>query len=66
MARDWTQEELDEYPTVVCPNCDREQPDMDGFGFLFCEHCGHCKHPSKSIADGKWICDLCNCPTRSE
>jgi hypothetical protein len=42
-------------PIRRCPKCDDEQPDMDGFGVLHCEHCGFCTHAS--ITNGK--CDLC-------
>jgi hypothetical protein len=59
-------EDEDDYPIVVCPGCDKKQPDYDGFGLLFCEHCGYCKHPAKTLRDHKWVCDVCNCITRSE
>ena len=64
-------QDLDDYPTVTCPKCGREQVDMDGFGFLACipfnipvsiaeKHgvipcCGYCTHPS--ITDG--VCGIC-------
>jgi len=40
---------------VPCPKCGEAQEDDDGFGFIFCEKCGYCVHPS--ITDGK--CDCC-------
>lgn len=40
---------------MTCPKCGDEQEDLDGFGFLYCEKCGHCTHAS---VDGD-ICGLC-------
>lgn len=31
---------------VYCPKCKTGEPDLDGFGFLSCNACGHCLHPS--------------------
>jgi hypothetical protein len=45
----------DEYTTATCPRCHAVQEDADGFGVLYCEACGYCKHPAAT--DGK--CDLC-------
>lgn len=58
----------DEVLYVRCPKCGRSHEDHDGFGVLFCEHCGFCQHAS--ITEG--TCDLCGafddpqdrCPTR--
>jgi hypothetical protein len=61
-----------DYPEVSCPKCGQWETDMDGFGFLSCNVCGHCTHPCRT--DGE--CDLCgdltggegnmNAPTRVE
>lgn len=40
---------------VNCPKCGKEQIDQDGFGCLYCHHCGYCTHPS---IDGE-ECNLC-------
>ena len=42
-------------PTAECRKCHAEQPDLDGFGVLYCEACGYCMHPTCS--EGK--CELC-------
>jgi hypothetical protein len=49
------------YPIVECPKCEKQQPDMDGFGFIAClPGCGYCKHVSASKEeDGFWYCDIC-------
>lgn len=47
--------EVDEYPTLTCPQCGDTQTDMDGFGFLACDVCGYCTHPS--LTGG--ICEIC-------
>lgn len=45
---------------VRCPKCGDEQPDMDGFGFLICDACGYCTHPSASAKVGEpLLCDHC-------
>lgn len=31
---------------VECPKCHAEQEDFDGFGFIYCQRCQHCTHPS--------------------
>jgi len=46
---------LCEVPIATCPKCKVEQPDLDGFGVLYCEACGYCLHPT--MTDRK--CDLC-------
>ena len=43
---------------VECPRCGAEQEDFDGFGVIFCEACGYCKHPS--FTGG--VCDICGEP----
>lgn len=48
----------DENPTAQCPSCKAMHVDYDGFGVLWCEHCGYCAHPS--ITAG--VCDLCSRP----
>lgn len=45
----------DENPTAQCPNCKVMHVDYDGFGVLYCDACGYCKHPSVTGAK----CDLC-------
>lgn len=41
---------------MTCPKCgDEQEEDLDGFGFLYCEKCGYCTHPS---VDGD-VCGLC-------
>lgn len=50
--------------TVRCPKCGDEQPDLDGFGFLICDACGYCTHPSSSAPIGEQLrCDHCGEPT---
>ena len=44
-----------EDPISYCPRCDKGQPDMDGFGVVYCAQCGFCEHVSYT-AD---ICDTC-------
>lgn len=46
----------DENPKAKCPRCGAMHIDYDGFGVLYCEHCGYCKHPS--ITAG--VCNLCS------
>ena len=42
--------EFDEkHAYVKCPACGARHKDLDGFGFLYCDICGECTHPS---ADG--------------
>ena len=58
----------DEVVIVRCPKCEREHEDHDGFGVLYCQHCGFCEHASIT-GD---TCDFCGavddpqdrCPTR--
>ena len=56
---------MSEYPINVCPECGKEQKDMDGFGLLVCEgvkdgSCGFCSHPSSTGTDsGEFVCDVC-------
>lgn len=51
----------DEYPTVECPKCGKETPDMDGFGFIACiPGCGHCRHVAASKHNDGWRCDICS------
>lgn len=38
-----------------CPKCGRRQEDLDGFGVLYCRHCGYCTHAS---VDGD-VCGFC-------
>jgi hypothetical protein len=45
----------DDWPQVECPRCGAEQEDMDGFGVIYCESCGYCRHASAT--GGK--CDIC-------
>jgi ribosomal protein L37AE/L43A len=45
----------DDYPTMECPRCHRESPDLDGFGVMYCSQCGFCRHAS--IIDG--VCQFC-------
>jgi hypothetical protein len=40
---------------MACPSCGAVQPDLDGFGVLFCPACGYCQHASVS-GD---ICGFC-------
>lgn len=47
-----------EYPAATRPECHHEQTDYDGFGLLYCEHCGYCTHPSQS--GDPMTCDLCH------
>lgn len=47
-----------EYPTNTCPKCAHEQIDLDGFGFITCEACGYCTHPSFSGEQ----CEFCGAP----
>jgi hypothetical protein len=42
-------------PMVACPKCGREYQDFDGFGVVFCESCGYCRHFSRD--NGK--CNYC-------
>jgi len=42
-------------PTMTCPRCGEELPDMDGFGCLAHLECGYCTHPS--VTDG--VCGIC-------
>lgn len=52
----------DDYPTVACPKCEKEQTDMDGFGFVACiPGCGYCKHVCAEKAPGskEWKCSIC-------
>lgn len=41
-------------PSMECPKCLADYIDYDGFGVLYCERCGYCKHAS--IIDGKCLC----------
>ena len=45
----------DDIPQTQCPACGTWQDDLNGFGVLRCETCGHCAHPS--LTDG--VCDVC-------
>lgn len=45
----------DDMPTMTCPKCKAEMPDFDGFGVLYHEACGFCRHAS--IDDGR--CNFC-------
>lgn len=47
---------MTDLPTMTCPACKRVSEDHDGFGVLYCEHCGYCAHPS--VTDGE--CELCD------
>ena len=47
--------EAADYPTMACPMCGAEAPDLDGFGVLACAECGYCTHASVT-GD---ICGLC-------
>ncbi len=49
----------DDYPEIECPKCKATSRDLDGFGFVFCEACGHCVHNSQSGRDGYWHCNAC-------
>lgn len=40
---------------VRCPRCGTEQVDLDGFGFINCERCHYCTHPSFTGER----CDVC-------
>lgn len=44
-----------DYPVLTCTKCHAEQPDLDGFGFMYCPECKLCTHSSRT--DGK--CDFC-------
>lgn len=53
-----------EQPTMHCPRCQKEYPDFDGFGVVFCDPgrggCGYCKHLSyDGVGDGTWKCNFC-------
>ena len=49
-----------EQPTMTCPRCGAEYEDFDGFGVVYCEACGFCRHVSRSGAGpGRWVCDCC-------
>lgn len=46
---------------LVCPRCSAEQEDYDGFGFLACDACGLCFHPSlNNDGHGNWVCGICS------
>jgi len=45
----------DGMPIMTCPQCGAEYEDFDGFGVLYCEKCGYCKHAG--VTDG--VCDYC-------
>lgn len=54
--------EFDDQPTMQCPRCGAEMPDFDGVGVL--AHigeggCGYCRHPSRDLIDGAWVCGIC-------
>jgi hypothetical protein len=40
---------------MACPSCGTVQPDLDGFGVLYCPACRFCQHASRSND----ICDFC-------
>ena len=43
----------------ICPKCGHEE-DCDEFGFIYCEKCKYCIHPSAQGTDaGNWKCDVC-------
>jgi hypothetical protein len=45
---------------VTCPNCQFEMIDADGFGFVHCERCKLCTHPSRSgPPGGPMVCTIC-------
>ena len=49
-----------EQPTLTCPRCGVEQEDFDGFGFMACEACHYCTHPSRDGNSlGYMICGIC-------
>jgi len=59
MAVDAAEEALTELAgqtVAVCPSCDGEVFDFDGFGVLAHEDCGWCSHPA--IDDGQ--CGICD------
>lgn len=39
----------DDTPRSICPRCQREQADYDGFGVMLCESCGYCAHPAAIV-----------------
>lgn len=41
--------------TVECPSCGWSYPDADGLPVYYCDHCGYCRHASRT--DG--TCDYC-------
>ena len=55
-----------EDPTMNCPRCGAEHPDLDGLGFVahvkpgYEDGCGWCSHPSRD-GDGKgnMVCGIC-------
>lgn len=46
----------DEMPNAQCPKCGALQEDYDGFGVLYCDSCGYCKHPTQQ---GDGTCSIC-------
>lgn len=40
---------------IRCPKCKVEQIDYDGFGFVYCESCKLCTHPSRTGG----VCMIC-------
>lgn len=49
----------DEDLVAICPECGKEQPDMDGFGVYHCEDCGFCIHPAVDYENGIGTCGIC-------
>jgi len=50
---------MEEYPIITCPQCGDETEDLDGFGFLYCDKCKFCTHPSWSEHRDVMRCDMC-------
>ena len=48
-------DEDDAIETTECPKCGHEMPDDDGFGFVYCDNCQHCAHPSYEGG----VCTIC-------
>ena len=43
-----------------CPECGARHQDLDGFGFIYCDLCSHCMHPSADGDDeGYFHCTVC-------
>jgi hypothetical protein len=49
-------EDEDDYPALVCPICFTDGgDDLDGFGFIQCQTCGFCTHPTRLGT----VCEIC-------